>query len=75
VHDAFKKQVNRIIEAQDSILRDTIGSMRSVEESTSPSSTTVHAILRTVDSLQPTVSALDILIQQVTGGRSARPIE
>jgi hypothetical protein len=75
VHDSFKEQVNRIIEAQDSILRDGIGTMKSIEETMGSSSATVQAILKTVDSLQMAVNALDILVQHVTSGGSTPPIE
>jgi hypothetical protein len=62
-HD-FQDQVDRMTESQNIILRDTIGTMKGMENTFEFSSTTIHGVEESIGSLRLTVRAVDILLHE-----------
>jgi hypothetical protein len=71
------EQLNQIVEEQNAILHEALEMMKAIEKNMTTSSATVQAILKTIDSLRPLVSALESLVCPKTGAveRLGRPVE
>lgn len=61
---AFQDQVSRVTEAQNSLLRDAILAMKSIEKTMDTSTATIHSIEKTVSSLQLAVGAIDVVVRR-----------
>jgi hypothetical protein len=61
----FQDQVVRITEAQNTLLRDAIVAMKSVERSLDDSTSTVKGIEKTISTLQVAVGAIDIVVRRM----------
>ena len=66
-HD-FQDQVDRMTESQNIILRDTIGTMKGMEQTFDGSSATIDGIQKSIGSLRLTVRAVDILLRDTAQG-------
>jgi hypothetical protein len=61
---AFQEQVSRVTEAQNTLLRDAILAMKSVEKTLDSSTATIHGIEKTISSLQLAVGAIDVVVRR-----------
>ena len=66
-HD-FQDQVDRMTESQNIILRDTIGTMKGIENTFEFSTATIHGVRKSIGSLRLTVRAVDILLRDTAQG-------
>jgi hypothetical protein len=63
----FQNQVSRITDAQNSVVRDSIAAMQSIEQTMATSSATVDGIQKTIESLRLAVRAIAIVVRRTTG--------
>jgi flagellar hook-basal body complex protein FliE len=63
---AFQDQISRMTEIQNSLLRDAILAMKSVEKSLESSVQTVHGMEKTIASLQFSVNSIDLIVRRIT---------
>jgi hypothetical protein len=61
---AYQEQVGRITEAQNVLLRDAILAIKSVEKTMDNSTTVIQGIEKTVNSLQMTIGAIDLMVRR-----------
>ena len=66
-HD-FQDQVDRMTESQNIILRDTIGTMKGMENTFDCSSATIDGVQKSIGSLRLTVCAVDFLLRDTAQG-------
>jgi hypothetical protein len=62
----FQDQISRMTEIQNSLLRDAILAMKSVEKTLENSVQTIHGMEKTVASLQFSVSNIDLIVRRIT---------
>jgi flagellar hook-basal body complex protein FliE len=63
---AFQDQISRMTEIQNSLLRDAILAMKSVEKTLESSVQTIHDMERTITSLQFSVNGIDLIVRRMT---------
>lgn len=60
----FQEQVSRISEAQNTLLRDSILTMKSVEKTMDTSTTTLRGMEKAIGSLQVSMNGIDVMIRR-----------
>ena len=63
---AFQDQISRMTEIQNSLLRDAILAMKSVEKTLESSVQTIHGMEKTIASLQFSVNNIDLIVRRMT---------
>ncbi len=61
----FQEQVSRMAEAQNTLLRDAILAMKSVEKTLDGSSTSIHGMEKTIGALQVSVNGIDVMVRRM----------
>ena len=62
----FQDQISRMTEIQNSLLRDAILAMKSVEKTLESSVQTIHGMEKTITSLQFSVNGIDLIVRRMT---------